>query len=62
MVKKADVPAVKQIARCFKCRKPQEMKNITPTKFKNGRTAIKGECVVCGTKMFKFVKSEKKEA
>jgi RNase P subunit RPR2 len=41
-------------AYCMKCKKKREMENITRVKMKNGRPAVKGKCVVCGTKMFKI--------
>ena len=41
-------------AYCMKCKKKREMDNIVRVKMKNGRPAVKGECQVCGTKMFKI--------
>lgn len=38
----------------MKCKKKREMKNITKVKMKNGRPAVKGNCEVCETKMFKI--------
>lgn len=43
---------------CVKCRAKKEMKNPTPTTFKNGRPAVTGVCPDCSTKMVKFVKKE----
>ena len=40
----------------MKCKTMKEISNEKKTKTKNGRSAIKGNCHVCGTKMFKFVK------
>jgi len=39
---------------CVKCKKKQEMLKDKPVVMKNGRKATKGECPVCGTKMFKI--------
>jgi len=43
-------------AYCMKCRKTKEMANMKSVKMKNGRPATKGECPVCGTKMFRIGK------
>ncbi|MGQ9782218.1 MAG: DUF5679 domain-containing protein [Nitrososphaeria archaeon] len=37
---------------CVKCKAKREMKDLTQVTLKNGKPAIKGVCVVCGTKMF----------
>lgn len=42
------------IARCMKCREQKPMLSAKLVTLKNGRNAMKGNCV-CGTKMFKFV-------
>jgi len=41
-------------AYCVKCREKKEMKNVKVVLMKNKRPAAKGECVECGTKMFKI--------
>lgn len=41
-------------AYCVKCKAKREMKNPQQITMKNGRKATKGECPVCGTKMFKI--------
>lgn len=41
-------------AYCMKCKKPREMEQIKKVRMKNGRPALKGQCEVCGTKMFKI--------
>ena len=41
--------------RCMKCKENREMKNAKETIMKNGMKAMKGECVKCGTKMFKII-------
>jgi len=43
-------------AYCMRCREKREMKNPQSTKLSNGRTAVKGTCVKCGTKVFKIGK------
>ncbi len=43
-------------AYCLKCRTKREMRNATATTLKNGRPATKGECPVCGTKMYRIGK------
>jgi len=43
---------------CMKCKEAREMKDAKQTKMKNGRDAIKGTCMKCGTKMFKIGKLE----
>jgi hypothetical protein len=39
---------------CFKCKIKKEMANPTETRTKNGKIAVTGSCVTCGTKMFKI--------
>jgi hypothetical protein len=39
---------------CVKCKRKREMKNPTSVKMKNGRSATKGSCSVCKTKMFRI--------
>lgn len=41
-------------AYCFKCKAKKEMKDPTETRMKNGKPAVTGTCVTCGTKMFKI--------
>lgn len=41
-------------AYCVKCRQSREMKNTEKVTLKNGRPATRGECSVCGTKMFRI--------
>ena len=41
-------------AYCVKDKKKVEMKNPTKVKMKNGRTAFKGTCQICGTKVFRI--------
>lgn len=44
-------------AYCFKDRKMVEIKNAQKVTLKNGRPAIKGECPLCGTKVYRIGKS-----
>ena len=37
---------------CVKCRAKKEMSDAKEITMKNGRKAMKGKCVVCGTNMF----------
>ena len=39
----------------MKCKAKREMKDTQEVTMKNGRKAIKGVCVKCGTKMFKIL-------
>lgn len=41
--------------RCMKCRKQKKMTNAKIVVLKNNRSAAKGHCGECSTKMFKFV-------
>ncbi|MCC6445801.1 MAG: hypothetical protein IT210_20395 [Armatimonadetes bacterium] len=45
-------------AYCMKCKEKREVKNPRPTTMKNGKPATTGECVVCGTRVFKIGKAE----
>lgn len=44
-------------AYCFKCRTKREIRNPSSVKLKNGRAAIRGNCPVCGTKVFRIGKA-----
>jgi hypothetical protein len=41
---------------CVKCREKREIKDAQQVKMDNGRTAMKGVCPVCGTKITRFIK------
>ena len=43
-------------AYCVKCKKKTEMKDAQAVKMKNGRSAMKGKCPVCGTSLFRITK------
>jgi len=44
-------------AYCMKCKKKVEIKNPRQVTLKNNRPAVQGECLVCGTKVFRIGKS-----
>lgn len=44
-------------AYCVKCKAQQIVKDVQFVTTKNGRPAAQGTCPVCGTKMYKFLKS-----
>ena len=41
-------------AYCVKCKAKREVKDAQQVTMKNGKTALKGTCPVCGTNMFKI--------
>ena len=47
----------KMEAYCLKCRTKREMANPAPVTMKNGKTATRGKCPVCGTQMYRIGKS-----
>ena len=44
-------------ARCMRCKKSVDVKDLKEVVMKNGRPAISGVCSICGTKVFKIVKA-----
>jgi len=44
----------KKVAWCMKCKSKRGMEKAQTVKMKNGRPALKGQCEVCGTHMFKI--------
>ncbi|MCL0069201.1 DUF5679 domain-containing protein [Dehalococcoidia bacterium] len=44
-------------AYCMKCREKVEIKNPKAITMKNGRPATQGECLVCGTNVYRIGKS-----
>ena len=48
----------KEIAYCVKCKAKKEIADATEVSMKNGRPAMSGKCVTCGTKVFKIVKKK----
>ena len=49
----------KQMGYCVKCREKREFKDAEEVKMKNGRPALRGKCVVCGTGMYKILSTKK---
>ena len=39
---------------CVKCRDKREIKGVQPTTLKNGKSAMRGTCPTCSTKMFRM--------
>ncbi len=46
-------------AYCMKCKTSRKMKDAQEVTMENGRRAAKGTCPECGTKMTKFLPSQK---
>jgi len=44
-----------EVGYCVKCKAKQEMAEAKEVTMKNGRSAIKGKCPVCGTGMFRIL-------
>lgn len=42
-------------AYCVKCRQKRTMENPKETVTKNGRSALEGNCPICGTRLFRFI-------
>jgi len=42
-------------AYCVKCKEKKEIQNPEEVTMKNGRSALKGKCAVCGTGMFRIL-------
>ena len=51
---------MKKIGYCMKCRTKQEFKEAEEVTMKNGRKALKGPCIVCGSGMYKIIPNKKK--
>ena len=49
-------------AYCMKCREKRTMSDAQEVTMENGRRAAKGTCPQCGTKMTKFLPSQKAAA
>jgi len=47
------------IAYCVKCKEKREMKDAHQITMKNGKPAMQGTCVVCGTKLTRILSSQK---
>lgn len=50
-----------EIGYCVKCREKKEIKDAKEVKMANGRPAIKGVCISCGTGMFRILPSAAKK-
>ena len=48
-----------RLAYCVKCKKKCKMTNAKEVTLKNGRKALKGECVNCKVMMFRFLPKTK---
>ncbi len=46
-------------AYCVKCKAKRDMTNVSRVTMANGRPALKGQCPVCGTGMFKILATPK---
>lgn len=51
-----------EIGYCVKEKQKREMVNTERVTMKNGRAAIKGQCSVCGTGMYKILGTEKEKS
>lgn len=51
----------KYIGYCVKCKAKRDMLEVAISLSKNNRRMAKGRCLICGTKMCKFLKSLKKK-
>lgn len=49
----------KEMGYCVKCRAKKEFVDAQEVKMKNGRPALKGKCVDCGTGMYKILPTKK---
>ena len=43
-------------AYCLGCKAHREIKNPEQVRMKNGRSSVRGECVMCGRKVFRMGK------
>ena len=48
-----------KIGYCVKCKLKSKIVNEKVVKTTNGKRALSGECVKCGTKMMRFLKNTK---
>jgi len=58
MAESASNPAA-DTAYCVKCKDKREMKDAHQITMKNGKPAMQGTCVVCGTKLTRILSSQK---
>jgi ribosomal protein S27E len=50
-----------ETAYCVKCKEKREMKDAHQITMKNGRPAMQGACVVCGTKLTRIMGGSAKQ-
>ncbi len=43
---------------CVRCKAQRELQDVKEITMKNGRRAMKGKCVKCGTQVFKILASK----
>jgi hypothetical protein len=48
-------------AYCFRCKAKKQIKDPTETRMKNGKMAVSGTCITCGTKMFKILPTQEEQ-
>jgi Domain of unknown function (DUF5679) len=48
-----------ETAYCIKCKEKREIKDTTQITMKNGKPALQGLCVVCGTKTLRILPTKK---
>src|SRR2546425_9038913 len=58
MAKAGKAPMAADEGYCVKCKAKRKISNPQQVKMANGRPALKGVCPVCGTGMFKILRSE----
>ncbi|UZE93574.1 MAG: hypothetical protein IB618_02240 [Candidatus Pacearchaeota archaeon] len=46
-------------ARCMRCKKQVDVKDPEEVEIKKGTWAVKGKCVVCGTKVYRIIGKKK---
>jgi len=49
-----------EVIYCVKCKKRTNTNNITSVITKNNRTALTGQCEICGKTKYKFISPQKK--
>ena len=47
--------------RCMRCKTARQIKNPEVVTMKTGMKAVKGECPICGTKMFRILPKSKQK-
>ena len=44
---------------CFRCRSRKEIDGATQTRLRNGKMAVTGTCVTCGTRIFRLLREQR---